>query len=171
VILIVPVGRSARCVVIFKLAMDRRAEVAVRGRLYVMLGLVSAAVFGELGAAIGWLGGGGPGHRWACSTSQARMILRKRQTEPVAEGVRLPRGLPRAGARGRGAAVRGDRVRTCCREVEATAPRRQTPPTMLAVLADPGMIVCSTSAPRAPVCWPIFDFGVTARPLTTLQFS
>ena len=44
--------------VIFKLAVDRRAEVAVRGRLR-RARLVTAAVFGELPAAIGWLGVGG----------------------------------------------------------------------------------------------------------------
>ena len=55
--------------------------------VYVVLGLVSGAVFGEL------------------------PDLRERQTEPVAACVRLPRGLPRARARSGSAAVRGNRVR------------------------------------------------------------
>jgi hemolysin III len=79
--------------VIFKLAWID-APKWLFAAVYVVLGLVSAAVFGELPAAIGWRGD-----------------LRERQTEPLAEGLRLPRGLPRARARGRGAAVRGNRLR------------------------------------------------------------
>src|ERR1039458_748243 len=101
--------------VIFKLAWID-APKWLFAAVYVALGLVSAAGFGELGAAIGWLGGGGvAGGGGAGSRRRAvcggRRDLRERQTEPLAARVRLPRGVPRARARRGGAAVRGDRVR------------------------------------------------------------
>ena len=93
-----------------------------------MLGLVSAAVFGELPAAIGWLGVAGLAVGGALYVRR-RGRLRERQPEPVAEGLRLSRGLPRARDRGRGAAVRGDRIcgaaarLGCCRGAGLAAAR------------------------------------------------
>ena len=95
--------------VIFKLAWID-APKWLFAAVYVVLGLVSAAVFGELPAAIGWLGVAGLAAGGA-AVHRGRGDLRERQTEPLAEGIRLPRGLPRARDGGGGVAVRGDRVR------------------------------------------------------------
>ena len=109
--------------VIFKLAWID-APKWLFAAVYVVLGLVSAAVFGELPAAIGWLGVAGLATGGLLYVVGA-VDLRERPTEPVAAGVRLPRGLPRARDRRGGAAVRGDRLRraaarlriqaNCCR--------------------------------------------------------
>ena len=78
--------------------------------VYVALGLVTAAVFGELPAAIGWLGVGGARHRRPAVLGRGGRV-RERAAESVAAGVRLPRGLPRPGGRRRRPAVRGHRLR------------------------------------------------------------
>ena len=93
------VGRGARRRRL-QARLDRRAEVAVRGGVRRCSASVTAAIFGELPAAIGWLGVAGLATGGA-AVRRRRGRLRERPAEPVAEGVRLPRGLPRARDRGR----------------------------------------------------------------------
>ena len=77
--------------------------------LYLALGWVAVAAFptmldelGITGTALVAVGG--------LLYTVGRARLRVPAPEPGADGVRLPRGLPRAGDPGRGAPVRGDRV-------------------------------------------------------------
>ena len=102
------VGRGTRGVLFKLLSID--APKWLFAAVYVALGLVTAAVFGELPAAIGWLGVAGLATGGLLYLLGA-VVYASGRPEPVAAGVRLPRGLPRPGGGRRRPAVRGDRLR------------------------------------------------------------
>ncbi len=77
--------------------------------VYVGLGWSTVAVFGELPAAIGWLGAAGFAAGGSPLHGRCRR-LRDGAPEPLPQGVRLPRALPRARGRRGGAPLRRDRV-------------------------------------------------------------
>ncbi len=107
--------------------------------VYVALGWVSAAIFGELPAAIGWLGVAGLAAGGLLYTIGA-VVYASGRPNPWPRSVRLPRGLPRARARRRRAALRGDRVR---RAAAAPLSARQTNSPRL------GHIRASAQSPQA----------------------
>ena len=77
--------------------------------VYLALGWSTAAVFGQLPAAIGWLGAARIRARRP-ALHRRRDHLRHREARPGARRLRLPRGLPRSRGRGRRVALRGHRV-------------------------------------------------------------
>ena len=78
--------------------------------VYVALGSVTAAIFGELPATIGWLGVAGLGAR-RTAVHRRRADLCRAGGRTLGRGVRLPRGLPCVRDRRRRPALRGDCLR------------------------------------------------------------
>ena len=106
VILLVVWGGAIGGVILKLLWIDApKALIAV---VYVMLGWVAVAAFPQLIEEMGWRDHAG-GRRRRALHGRGRG-LRPAAPDPAPDGLRLPRGLPRAGDRRGGAPVRSDRV-------------------------------------------------------------